>query len=386
MFATMRFLAIISLFLARISLAEAQGENPQQAVERILADWKARQDRIQSIQVEVSGTNFYPKGRWDEDSAEDQTGKELLAKLGHIPQQDTRNPVRSQFSLQLDSNWARKELEWMIMYRAVGQFAFEHTTHLYNGEQIKVYKPREKNTTDAHTPAKAQPDLWMQTASYSNKFFAIEDSPVFWGCGIVPLNGAEPKQLKIPIDPRNYQFKGFGDLQGRRCVVLRSPNLMQNAEKWSEFWIDPKSESAIVRSQLYIQGKLSYQIDADWQLFEGGWFPKAWKYSYYFNSDKGSRLSTSFDLSVGRVVFNPQLVASDFDVKLKPKMVVYDVGQNSHGIVGSDGSTVLPISTLEAPSRWRILRIAMLRVGAVVVILSAGWYLRRRWVLRASHE
>ena len=359
-------------------------DDPRPLVKRILADWKKRQDGLQSVSVEISGSQFWPKGSFDDDYIyqTEPKGKEALAKLGHIPPMDERHPAQIKFLFQFDNNWARKERHSMVITHPEAIFVPEQRTHLFDGEQIRVYTPRESNTSSAYTPSKEQPDLWIQTDSFEAAFNGNEDNPVFWGCGIIWVSATRLKKLKFPIDERNYLFEGFGEIGGRRHVVLRSPNLQPGNEVRYEFWVDPDRGSTISRSRYIQDGKLRFQIDADWDQHSGRWFPTKWAYSSNIPGRQPPKLETSFDYKVDRVVFNPRVERSDFDVKLKPNMVVYDVKEDSRGVIGPDSKSLLPLSAQNDVRRGLVFRQVAYWTCGVVLLLVIFWTVRRARISR----
>ncbi len=358
-------------------------EDPHQLVKRILADWQQRQESLQSLGVEISGTQFWPKGLWDNDySYRTAPGKETLARLGHIPPEDVRHSVKVKFVLHLDNNWARRERRGMVILHPEATFVPQHRTHLFDGEQIRVFTPRESNTSSAYTPSKEQPDLWIQGRSFAPAFSGNEDNPVFWGCGIVWVRATQLNKLKFPIDERNYLFEGFGEIDGRRQLVLRSPNLQAGNEVRYEFWVDPERGSTISRSRFIQDGKLRFQIDAEWGQLDRRWFPTRWTYKSNTPGRGTETLETSFDLKVDRVVFNPPVERSDFDVKLRPNMVVYDAKTNAKGVIGADSRSLLPLSASDEVRRELMWRRVAIWICAAAGAIALMWALRRRWPSR----
>lgn len=377
-------LTILGLLLIGAAPSAGQNDDADRVLGQIFADWKARQESFASIYVEISGEDFHPKGRFDDDYRTDPDRKKSLSRLGSVPPTDVRHPTNVKLLLEFDKNWARKEWKRMSIFHPSAKFAPQHTTYLSNGESIKVYEPRDQNTSSSYTPSKAQPDLWIQSTAFGGAFFANEDIPIFWGCGIVWISAVNLKHLRFALEPRNYLFKGFAEIDGRRCVVLSSPNLLPKSQARYEFWVDPDRNSAILRSQFILDGKVSHQTNVKWQELEGKWFPSSWRFDYFWNDKNGTRLDHSVNLRVDRVVFNQRVTAADFDVTLKPNMVVRDVPKDAHGVVGSDGKSLLPLSTLDNDNEWRLWHIILLTMIALAVVFLAGWYLRRRWVLRAT--
>jgi hypothetical protein len=369
---------------ATLALEPACADDSKDIVARILADWKTRQDQIQSIQVELSGTHFHPRGQYDEDVRR-AAGDEALRKIGHLPTDDVSYPLTTRYALHLDNNWARKDLDWMIMcIDEESEFQRRRTSHLFDGKQIRVYEPRQENTNSTYTPPKTQPELILQARGFKRAFFYGEDAPVLWGCGIVPIGAVDLERLRSVPDQHLFWFKGYGEIQGRRCLVLRTRNLSPKTEMAYEFWIDAEQGSSVVRSQKLISGEVDSQIDAEWKQVGQRWFPKHWRFSYYHLDPDKSNLVYSFEMEVERVTFNPALERSFFEVKLKPGMVVQDVVQDSHGVIGADGTSLLPLSEIDAIDRSLRIRRILTWAAAAVLFLLAAWYIRRRWASRGA--
>src|SRR5262249_43130397 len=153
-----------------------------------------------------------------------------------------------------------------------------------------------------------------------------------------------------PVDKRSYLFTGYGEIEGKRCVVLRSPNLRTKREMRYEFWVDVEHESAVLRSQFIARGKVTDQIDVTWESIDGRSFPKRWRYAQYAPGDQGPQLDHGFDLKVEKVVFGRKIEVSDFTVEQKPGMVVANLGEGTLGVVGPDGKSLLPLAPDEPDS------------------------------------
>ncbi len=374
-------LVVIAFLIGDRTTAEDQ---PRQLLTQILDDWRQRQQGIQSISVELSGSQFDPKGRWDNDYAyvAEPEGQKTLARLGHVPPIDTRSPFDSNLLVQFDKNWARKDINGKVMRHPEAIYAARHRIHFFDGEQIRVYQPRDDN---ADWMREGEVEVALQTSSFGQgMFFGGEDFPIFWGCGVVWIGTPDLKKLRFAVDERNYQFKGLGEIGGRPCVVLRSPNLSTGLDAFYQFWIDRSRGSSILRNQLVVNGRPAFQTDAEWQQVEKRWFPAKWTCTVYLGRlpDGSPRLATSYECKVEKIRFNPEVDRSDFDVRLKPKMVVYDVKENQAGVIASDGKTMLPVSAMKQVSRGRMLRTFAIWAVVAASILAAGWYFGRHWVRR----
>lgn len=377
------FLACIALVVGSLkpSSLRSQDSTPD-ALDRILGDWKVRQERIASIEYKVSGTLFYPKGKFDLGYSSAERTRAILKRKGNIPPQDTTLPHKAAYLLELNQNWARKELQWMVLHESLADFVPHQTTEVFNGTTAKKFEPRAKNTSSKYTPSNAQPDLWIEgPAGNSPTFFQFEDLPVFWACGSVQRWGLVPGNLRPKYNRSVFTVTGGGEIEGKKCVVLRTVPADPISKPIREYWVDPSRQSAILRCVAYFEDKLEFKIDASYELQQGLWLPTAWKCIYY----ERDVLDRQFDLTADQISINPSVEASDFDVRMKPGMVVKDQEKKMHGVVDSDGRTLLPLTARPKPP-GRAVRLTV-SIALLAGVLGLGaWLLRRIWIQKVSRQ
>lgn len=356
--------------------AQPNEDPPQQIVAQILDDWQARQKKVHSIRYKLSGTWFHPKGKFNGGYASPSELKLLAAKGGHVPPKDIYLPHQVDVLLELDRNWARKELQWHVMHRGLAEFVPHRTTHLFNGKMNKTYEPRESNTSNVYTPSPEQPDLLIsEGGGGSPVFFQVEDYPIGWACGSVYFRGMVPGSLRSPNKSDDIRFHGFGTIEKSECVILRTSISDPVTQVWREFWVDRARDSAILRCIGYFEGRLDFQIDAKYRIQDGLQLPSSWRCTYY----ESDSIYQEFDLRADEIVINPSVEESDFDVPLKPGMVVTYPATGLSGVVAQDGQTLLPLSHLgnnQRPSMWR--RVALVTLVVLAIAGGAFWLVRRR--------
>lgn len=299
-------------------LCSTTAATAQTAVEKVLLDWERRSQRASSFYYEIDGYVTFTKGHIT------RTIKELLPPNApaEVPADNVSAETKIYWTIDLDKNWVRKE-RWAPIFHT-GSFVFESRYELcvYDGSQYKSYKPREKNTSPTHSLSPTQPDLVERTLKADSGLFFPVDFPMFFAHGIVAIPGARTNLEKIRSSriASEFQDAGVGIKDGRRCVILRTLPKGQNPIV-EEIWADPDRESAIVFWKRTSRGKTSQQSSIEYEVRDGAWLPKEWTNSLF---DPDEQLGKRETLTVRKLVLNPRISISDFQVIEKSGMVVLD--------------------------------------------------------------
>jgi hypothetical protein len=168
-------------------------------------------------------------------------------------------------------------------------------------------------------------------------------------------------------------------LGGRECLVLRSLAPAGDAVSVvDEFWVDTGRQSAVLRAAMYSQGALYHDVRVEHQETPYGWLPKRWESAFYRGNDQ---IESASSLEVKEFSINPVFDASEFDIPLKPGMIVdiRDSKQVRRCQVGPDGMLIDLAQVIQrSPSRWGPWLWIPVASLAVVLFLLPLWHYRRR--------
>jgi hypothetical protein len=358
--------------------AAERGE-PQVDLKRILADWQGRQASLASVRYEVTGKGIVPKGRY--------TGSSYLpasVRGETLPPEDYVYEKKLTWVVDFIGNRLRKDFKEEEFNGDVGRFVPSRAIYIYDGAMTKRYFPKEENQIDGQPPDFRIPELGL-VKNGNTITYTPADYPIFLAQGIVGLVEVMslvpgPEKVLLPLENLDIKVLGSRFLQGKECLALRVRR-GKRTPYVDELWVDASHRSAIVRIDLYADEDLTARVDIDYG--EGGDLPTRWTFTQ-FKGDRGE-ISFSEWFRVDRVERNPELDPADFDVSLRPGMVVRtadvngDVSSNHTARdyrVASDGKTLVALDD-DAPRGW-----PWVTVIAVLVIGIAGFAVVARWLRR----
>jgi hypothetical protein len=369
--APLRLVLLASLtFLTFPSLVRPlAAQDPEAAVKKVFADWGRRRAATRSVFYLVEGRGFVPKG----------TGDDRIEGTQNEPDEDCSYPERVSWLLDFETNRVRKETHDTRFYVGIG-FVPCYKAELYDGSRFKLFQPREANTSDKYVPGALQPDLWLQTDSYSNAIFSCLDYPVLFAHGALCTSNVapQPRRLVPTITSDLFQFHGYGQHKGRQCLILRSLPAKSRTSAFVEYWIDVARDSAVARWSRYANGHIRMHVECEHTETPHGWLPHRWTATAYSLRTEGQIIS-SHQVEVHATRINEPLGATDFNIEAKSGMVVRDESLEKTYRVDSDAKSLSEIveNTPQDTGKRGWIRALL----TLVTILGVGyvlWLVMRR--------
>jgi len=330
-FAVVAVLTFVTVVVAMGATAgEDQRSNTQ--LNQIVRTLKDRGKGVKSLFVEVAGDVIVPRGCYSDAYPAETAGK------GILPSQDYTYKESITLLLDFENNRVRKHSKDRMFVVKNADFAPLDTLQICDGKQIKVFQPRERNTSAEYTPAEYQPDLYVQRDAYKGLLFSPADYPVFFALGYLVTPGQSPnaKRLRVPLHEDELRYEGDGTVADRQCSIVRSKTSLLSGEMgFDEYWIDTGHDGAVVRWVRYMGGDVATKIDADYRHVDGGWQPAGWTATIFLSDNRKIILATH-RLQVTAYRANPELSDDQFDIALAPNTIVRDVEKDKLYKVNGD--------------------------------------------------
>jgi hypothetical protein len=347
----------------------------------IIRDLETRRSALRSVKYVVEGTVLAPKGCY---SAFDPIATGIAPSDGPIPSEDYSWPMAWTLYLDFQQNRVRKE-EHSEMFSAGDRFFYPvFEVCLADGGRVQRYTPRDANTSDRWAPYEFDPDLSEHRESFFG-FFEFADEPLLWAHGRTGGQGRPRTDLRGTIREaiQSLEVRGRAEIDGIECIVLRTSPAARQGD-YSEFWLAPALDSALLRMSLIASGKELNRSDIEYRQAHGGWYPSGWT-SIYLHGD-GS-IMRSQDVRVVEFTPDPPLADVQFRIEPTPGMVVYDEARDARYLVGEDGAWTdvkVIIALSEEAARIRPWIIGAAVFVAVAGAFVAGWAYRRGKTRRAE--
>lgn len=378
--------ALLAFLLSNgVSLAQ----EVRKEFQNIIADFKLRQDRARTIRYGLRGQGLIAKGRY---SGEISLPPEKKRQV--VPEKDFVYEKALTWTLDFENNKLRKEFKEQVFHLDVGDFVPSYGIYIFDGNTTQRYLPRESNSNKAYSPSQLSPELGLvkngNTIEYS-----FADGPVYWALGIMittsELTGARgPENLRLPFNSRNFRFQGKRITENKECVVLRTVSPKNRPNDYDEFWIDPAQESAVLRMDAYLGGKLYSRVDVQYR--EQGDYPQSWTVANYNGKP---HVETTDNLRVVELAVNPAIDPSEFEIPLRPGMIVRRADakgslEDNYNMVDyrvdSDGKTLVPLGDGQGRNPWWPRRVLLWGIPILVALVAIAWYLKIRCLPRFGRE
>jgi general stress protein CsbA len=380
------------------------GEEPaeeRQLVERIVASWRARQEKVKTIRARATIESFYSKG-WVS-SVDYQTG------YGPIPPDDLwfKDQWYS-WDIDVHQGRLRKERYRAEIYGVDESIAkvppvirrFYGLEFFTDGNSTVFQRPEDFELDGVPTRFRHHVSLYGHTG---HEFvIGTEDLPLFW-CAGGTITGDWPNPLNmLKVDePDRFTFYGRIKYQQRDCVILRVRN--QNSKiSVAEFWIDESPPYLIYQRRIVDSWSdaewVHHQIQVQYRDQQGYPVPSAWTISCYSYRDPfekndafaKSKLFTHVQIyTVEKIEVNSPLARELFTPPpLKVGMGVDDAVRNQRYVVNYDGKLVpfrnpeQQLQLLSSSSRWwRTMRYVAAVAMTIVLVVAAwlGYRYSRKW-------
>jgi hypothetical protein len=312
-------LSAITLLLLTCSTAGWSAETAIDA-DKISAIWKARQERVKSIEMRCTCTTYLPKGSYSLGLPPSKVGGLTL------PESDLKKEGLKT-RLVVDGNKVREEHESYVWDPNSKQFMVLGTKTAFDGEV----------TYDIDFIGfKSPDDPGSGRVTRFFKSFRDPDRPrfrVLFGAFRAASSGLRP------WNPHDLAPTGrravIRESECIECVIGKYPRGGSNT-----IWVDPAKEYLVVRQILEdAVARDRTQLDVTYQRHpEAGWVPLKWENSRTATRD--GRPGVSDHYKVDEIRINETISQSEFKLTFPPGMTVLDNIETGgpEGRIQSDGT------------------------------------------------
>jgi hypothetical protein len=259
-------IAFCALFVWNLSPTAWAGD---QTLDKVFADWAARQSRVPSVRYGVTGEVILPRGSFNGVIHGKATG-------GVVPPRDVHAILKRTFLIDFQRGKYRLDSEEQVYDAASDRLYPKVFVRVFDGERIKQWRPREQNSSPFSGLGPHDPEVGTGKGHMSS--LEMTYWPFFMGHGSIPwLRGPiYPDRLRVLPDQELLSVHGRGVYHDRPCTVLRTPPLQGTNQTFDEYWVDTDRLSAVLRYAYYM-GKTPYvEFDFDYQSAPREWLPRGW--------------------------------------------------------------------------------------------------------------
>jgi len=256
--------AVLAAILAGTGAAQTPPKESPDAnalLQKIVKDWQKRQQGTKNLLYRTLGKTTFPKGRFTGDA-----DLPLAARDEIIPKEDFVSEVKYTWLIDLENNRIRKESSnFGFSYRKQAFFpVFE--VEVFDGQAHKVLSPKQPGVDYGSI---IWPEFLIQRKDYS--FLSTADYPVFLAHGVSLLAGRNSlSKLRVPVNSSDYYYHGRGEIEGRQCVVLRTP---LRVRCFDELWVDLERDSAVLRWVNICSQHTASRAEFWYQNTQSTWLP-----------------------------------------------------------------------------------------------------------------
>lgn len=304
---------IMGIFGVMVSFSwgEAAGEiDPR--LQKVLADWQKRQQRVNTAEYQVRGEHIVPQGTYNALSSI-VTGKPSNQPT---PLQDLVGKVDYTILLDFVKGRHHRKIEDQAYQVSSGKLFRQVMEDIFDGSLMKCHIPRGENP---HLGNRI-PEMTIYSGDMKNGAFINSYYPIFFGHGRIHtvMEQIIPGQLRNKPDPDYLYIHGVGVHDGRNCLVLRTRVLKAADTSFEEYWVDVPRGSAIVHYVIYSSSKPIFDATIHYRKTAADWMPTNWRLNTYMN---GSLLYFE-NIRIEKVQFDIPVNDTDFEIKVKPGMLV----------------------------------------------------------------
>jgi hypothetical protein len=367
------------VLLSAGEFATAQEADPR--LEKVLADWQKRRERIQRVRYVVRGEHVYVKGSGTDDVGRPQP---------EWPTRDVAGEMRWMLLFDFATGRHRREISLQLYDHKSDSF-YPHLSYgVFDGTVSTSIMPPKENTSAVRPLPANDPDMVIARGNLRYSAFESEYLPLLFGHGSVRCRANDAlvpgKLLKQP-EPGTLHVHGTGVHDGRPCVVIRTPVRHLATTSYNEYWADTARDSAIIRYIEFSGDKPFNSIDVSYQRTAHGWLPERWTFTHY------SRGKTYFleRMRVAELQVDPPISDADFQIEPWPGVRIEDrtyeenpgpTGQikstSKRFVVADDGQWVEVVNGVaQSPPSHR--RYWLTGSVAVMAVLAGGIWLLWRW-------
>jgi hypothetical protein len=301
---------------------------------KITDSWKKRLDSVRTLDCAVQGTTLIPRGRFN-------GMEELPSTKGDFPEQDYTYETTTHWKIDFVKNHLRKELRGEIFLLDRGFFSPLYQVHVYDGEKLQRFRPRDKNTGAGYVPSEAQPDLYVETDAQVPFVLNAFDYPAFLAAGVIPHDKAalDVRKLHWQTGADRFRHHGTGTINGEDYAIV-----VTAAQRGlsTEYWVDTKRENTIRRIYRRAGARTMAVVEVEYEKKDLGWMPKTWTTQEFADRKEPSRVTAVTTVRVKHLSTNVALRDNDFTIKTEKGMVVHDCQTQRTFKVADDGKQLIP--------------------------------------------
>lgn len=314
------FRAAVPLLVSSLVFVSGGLQAEDERLDQVANDWRKRQQVAETIRYELEGELLRPKGAL----SPMKVAIEVADPNVDIPEEDRTAPYNILLLVDFAENRMRVEREREIL-NSGPEFIKEYIIDLYNGEEFQRYMPLDRNERIAELEeagARMHFELTEITLSAASGMLReFTERPIYWAHGMVPLPGPV-EQLRQPVDLSGYRIAGETLHEGQQCLILHSPTRF-NGKLYSEIWVDPAKDSAVVRFADIYDGQQDLIYLVDYKQTPHGWLPAEWSADEFGGGQEHALLSHT-EMRVANFEIDPAVTNADFHVEPAQGMYVKD--------------------------------------------------------------
>lgn len=336
----------------------SSAEDDKKVIERIVADWGARSDKLRTIHCIVEGAATSAKGCYN--------GGQYTPKYvrGDVPVDDHSHQIRYDWLFDFEKGRYRIESRGEVFDAVSLKFVPHVTVTAFDGSgKPKLLARREWNTSVAYAPPATQPELYVNLASSQ---LETKDMVMLFAHGALPRAGAVLPAGGVASSRsgrRVFVLHGRAERNGRECIVLRS--MGRRPTEFTEYWVDRERQSAIVHWEDRVPpGRKLYDVDIEYEEVSGLWLPKHIDYTKYRPQPENPP-ELVCRMNVTSLLPNAPVSADMFELEPEVGMIVSDNMEHRRYRFGveasSDGTepvarliTILALAALGSCFTWRL--------------------------------
>lgn len=314
-------LLVLSVSAGQVVAQAPPARDPR--LDKVLADWQRRQERVKTVRYRVEGQHIFPRGAFSASAG------------GAVkPPQDIACDVKRTLLLDFATNRHRIEEDQPQYFVATERF--ESYSRLFTFDGAMVMQKFLPPLAD-----KSQPPADINVLVGNTRRLNIDSHhwPLFAGHGVVVTDGTAvivPGKLRPQGDTSEWLVHGNGVVAQRPCLVIRSQARRMSSVDFEEFWVDVERDSALVRQVHYSNGKPAMEFNVQYQQTAAGWLAEQWR--MVLSDAQAGKTIFEERMAVTELEIDPVVVDSDFRVPIEPGMLIDKRLVTAEGPAASDAS------------------------------------------------
>jgi hypothetical protein len=322
---------LIGLIWGAQARSYVQAQNDE--LRTVTEEWAKKRAFVKNARYEITGEIVVPKGRFNVELSG--------AEKKDYPDADFRFTRTVSLMLDFENNRFKRSIREQVFHADELAFAPSYRVNSFDGRTFKAFVPREKNRNPESKPS-VSADVILGSedlAKYRAPFFAYDEYPIFFSCGIFTTN-PRPGQLRESMGEKDFRVKGHAVKGGQDCLVLASHT--NKFGEWEEIWVDLGKTGAISRWISHQPDYVATYMNIEYVQGKEGWVLSEWSLTQYWQKFKVDRFC---HYRVDKSEINGSIDTREYELEneKKPGMIVKDQTHDQFFQVEADGG-LSPIS------------------------------------------